>query len=120
GVGVEAALAALDVLHGGVGHRTLPGSDGPDEAEALRTAQHLALHAQALLAVGIHEEPGRAVAVRRVDVRVPQVHRLEHVPIGVDDVVRATHGSSPFDLSEVRPAQSKRTPPSTLKDWPVI
>src|SRR5205814_53742 len=35
-VRVEAALAAVDTLHGALVHRALPGADRPDDAEALR------------------------------------------------------------------------------------
>src|SRR5207249_9338426 len=101
----EAALAAVDILHGALVHRALPGADRPDDAEALRAAQHLALDEQALLAVGVHDEPRRAVTVGRVDVLVPDVHRLEHMSIGVDDVVRARHGSLPSTARIARATQ---------------
>ena len=94
--GSKPPFLPVDVLHGDVGHRALPGADGPDDAEALRAAQHLALHAQALLAVRVDEEARRALAVGGVDVLLPQVERLEHVPIGVDDVIGASHDASPF------------------------
>ncbi|PYM40017.1 MAG: hypothetical protein DME16_26840 [Candidatus Rokuibacteriota bacterium] len=92
---VEATLASLHVLHGQLGHVTLPGSDGPDVAQALRAAQDLALDIEPLLAVLVHDDPRRAVAIRRIHVLFPDIHRLEHVPIGVDDVVGAGHDRSP-------------------------
>ena len=89
GVRVEPAGAPFHVLHRGFGgHLTLPGPDGADDAEALLAAQDLSLDEEALLAVGVDDDPGRPLAKARVDVLVPDVHRFEHVAVGVDDVVR--------------------------------
>ena len=103
GVRVEPARAAFHVLHGGFGgHLTLPGADGPDDAEALLAAQHLPLDEEALLAVGVDDRSGAPARERRVDVLVPDVHRFEHVAVGVDDVVSACHGRSPFEWAPSR------------------
>ena len=78
------------------GTRARRDADGPDDAEALLAAQHLLLDEQPLLAVGVDDDARGALAVGGIDVLVPDVHRLEHVSIGVDDVVRAGHGVTPF------------------------
>src|SRR5262245_5399990 len=49
------------------------------------------LDQQALLAVLVDVEPQRAVAMSRVNVLLPEVEGVEHVSVGVDDVVRGTH-----------------------------
>src|SRR2546426_4641738 len=94
-VRVETAPAALDILHGALVDHALPGPDGADDAEALRAAEDLALYEQAFLAVGVDDDPGRAIPEARVDVLVPQVHGLEDVTVGVDDLVGTRHGWPP-------------------------
>jgi len=95
-VGIEAALAPVDVLHGLLRHLVVARADGPDHPEALLAAQHLLAHAQALLAVGVHDDLGSALAEGGIDVLVPDVHRLQHMSIGVDHVVGAGHVKAPF------------------------
>src|SRR6266850_2196987 len=95
GVGIEAAAPAIDVFHLALFHGALAGPDRADDAEALRAAEDLALYEQAFLAVGVDDDPGRAIAEARVDVLVPQVHGLEDVTVGVDDLVGTRHGWPP-------------------------
>ncbi len=95
-MGIEAARAAVGVLEGGLVHRALAGADGADHVEALLAAQHLPLHEQPFLAVGVDDHAGGAVAVAGIEVLVPEIHRLEDVTVGVDDVVGAGHGRAPF------------------------
>ncbi len=95
GVGIEAAAPAIDVFHLALFHCALAGPDRADDAEALRAAEDLALYEQAFLAVGVDDDPGRAIAEARVDVLVPQVHGLEDVTVGVDDLVGTRHGWPP-------------------------
>ena len=92
---VEAARTPFDVLHRDVIDRALTGADPADETEPFRAAQDLAFDEEPLLAVGVDDHPRRALAIRGVDVLLPDVDRLEDVSVGVDDVVRARHGLSP-------------------------
>src|SRR5262245_43619330 len=94
-VRVEAAAPAIDVFHGALIDRALPGPDGADHAEALGAAEDLALDEQAFLAVGVDDDPRRPVAEARVDVLVPQVYGLEDVTVGVDDLVGTRHAWPP-------------------------
>src|SRR5262249_29776801 len=94
-VRVEAAGATLNVLRRDVRHDALPRADRADEAEPLRAAEDLVFDQQPLLAVGVDDETGRSLAKRGVDVLVPEIERLQYVTVGVDDVVRTTHGWPP-------------------------
>jgi hypothetical protein len=96
-VGIEAALAAVAVLHRLLG-LLFAGADRADDVHAFLAAQHLPLDEETFLAVRVHDHPRGAVSVARVDVLVPHVQRLEHVPISVDDVVRASHGKPPLSI----------------------
>jgi hypothetical protein len=95
-VRIEAALAAVDVLHGLLGHLVIAGADGPDDPEAFLAPQHLLADLEPLLAVGVHDDARSALAVGGIDVLVPDVHRLQHMSVGVDHVVGACHGSLLF------------------------
>ena len=80
-----------------------PTADRAGAAETgLGAAEDLLLDDQALLAVGVLDQPRRPVAESRVDVMVPQIERLEHMAIGIDDVIGATHQRFPRDLIEDR------------------
>ena len=80
------------------GDDALPGADRAGAAEpGLGAAEHLLLDDQALLAVGVLDQPGRPVAEVRVDVTVPEVERLEHMTVGIDNVVGAAHRVSSKD-----------------------
>jgi hypothetical protein len=94
-VRVEAARAPVHELHRRLVHLALPGADGADDVQPFLAAQHLVFDEQALLAVGVDDDLGSAVAEAGVDVLVPDVHGLEDVTVGVDDVVRAGHGDPP-------------------------
>ena len=75
----------------------LPRADRADPADAaLAVADRVLLDDEPLLAVLALDDPRRAVAELRIDVFVPQIQRLEDVPVGVDDVVSATHNPAPF------------------------
>jgi hypothetical protein len=107
---IEAARAPVHVLHGGLGHPALAGADGADHVEALLAPEHLPLDEQAFLAVGVDDHPGGALAVGGIDVLVPDVHRFEHVAVGVDDVVGASHGDLLW-VGEKGPGQVGQTLP---------
>src|SRR5262249_48164984 len=94
-VRVEAAAPTLDVFHGALVDHALSGPDGADHAETLRATEDLALDQQAFLAVGVDDDPRRAISEAGVDVLVPQVHGLEDVTVGVDDLVGTRHGWPP-------------------------
>ena len=67
-------------------------ADAADPAHALLAAEQLALDVSfSLPVVVVDDEPRRAVAEFRVHVFVPEIERLQDVPIGVDDVVGAGH-----------------------------
>jgi hypothetical protein len=75
----------------------LPRPDGADPADAaLAVADHVLLDDEPLLAVLCLDDPRCAVAELGVDVFVPEIQRLEDVPVGVDDVVSGTHNPAPF------------------------
>src|SRR5436309_1319406 len=95
-VRIEAALAPIDVLHRLVFDLALPRADRADHAEALLAAEHLTLDVQALLAIRVAHDPRRAIAELGIDVLVPDVDGLEHVTVGVDDVVGSRHGGPPL------------------------
>src|SRR6516225_6499249 len=96
---VRVEPAGLAVL---VGHRvglddTLPRPYRADPANAeLAVADHVLLDDEPLLAVLALFDPRRPVAELRIDIFVPKVQRLEDVPVGIDDVVGATHMPAPF------------------------
>ena len=93
---VEPALAAFLVLHRVAGDDALAGADPTGAAEpGLGAAQHLLLDDEPLLAVLILDQPRRPVAEFRVHVLVPQIERLKHMTIGIDDVIGATHQRVP-------------------------
>src|SRR6516164_10699522 len=95
-VRIEPAWLPVLILHRVVDD-TLPRSDRADPADAaLAVADHMLLDHEPLLAVLALDDPRRAVAELRIDVSVPQIQRLEDVPIGIDDVVSATHMPAPF------------------------
>jgi hypothetical protein len=54
-------------------------------------AEKLLVDQQLLLAVVPDHEPRRPAAKGRVQIIVPQRNRLQHMTIGVDDVVDAAH-----------------------------
>ena len=92
---IEPAGLAVPVLHRVGGDDALPGADRAGAAEpGLGAAEDLLLDDEALLAVGVLDQPRRPVAEPRVHVMVPQIERLEHMAIGIDDIVGARHGPS--------------------------
>ena len=91
---VEAALAPVLVFHRVGGDRALPGAHATDAAEARLAAKDLLLQEQALLAVLVLDQLGRALAILRIHVVVPQRKRFQDVPIGIDDAVTAAHVAS--------------------------
>src|SRR5437667_422939 len=95
-VRIEAALLALLVCHRVVADHTVAGANGPQRAKTSAPAKRPAVNAQTLLAVGVDKQARRPVTERRVDVLFPEIQRLEDVPVGIDDVVSATHDSTPF------------------------
>jgi hypothetical protein len=54
----------------------MPGTDSTEVAEALRPADHLIFHAQALFAIMIDKEAGGAIAVFGIHVAIPEINRL--------------------------------------------
>ena len=75
----------------------LPRADRADPADAaLAVADRVLLDDEPLLAVLALDDPRRPVAELRIDVFVPEIQRLEDVPVGIDDVVDATHNPAPF------------------------
>src|SRR6267143_1333887 len=93
-VRVEPAFAPLGIFQRASLDDSLPGADGPQAADPPRIAEQLAFDAQALLAVFVDDKPRPALAELGIDVRVPQVERLEDVTVRVDYVVRARHRQS--------------------------
>ena len=90
-VRIEPARLAVLILHRVVDD-ALPRPDRADPADAaLAVADRVLLDDEPLLAVLAFDDPRRAVAELRIDVFVPQIQRLEDVPVGVDDIVSATH-----------------------------
>src|SRR5262249_28880743 len=70
----------------------LPRPDRTDPADAaLTVTDHVLLDDEPLLAILAFDDPRRPVAKLRIDVFVPQTQRFEDVPVGVDDIVSATH-----------------------------
>ena len=91
-VRIEPAGAALLVFHFGRFDLALARPDPADPAHALLAAEQLPLDVELFLAgLGIDHQPRRPVAEFRVHVVVPEVERLQDVPIGIDDVVGADH-----------------------------
>jgi hypothetical protein len=71
---------------------TLPRADPADPADAdPAIADHVLLDDEPLLAVLPLDDPRRPVAERRINILIPQIQRLEDVPVGIDDIVGATH-----------------------------
>ncbi len=94
-VRVEPAGAALIVFHLGRLDRALARPDTADPAHALLAAEQLALDVELLGAGrGIDDKPRRPVAEFGVHVFVPEIERLQDVPIGIDDVIGAGHRDS--------------------------
>jgi hypothetical protein len=54
----------------------MPGTDSTEVAEALRPADHLIFHAQALFAIVIDKELGGAIAVFGIHIPIPEINRL--------------------------------------------
>ncbi len=89
---IEPAGAALVVFHLGRLDRALARADAADPAHALLAAEQLALDVELFGAGrGVDNEPRRPVAELRVHVFVPEIERLQDVPIGIDDVIGAGH-----------------------------
>src|SRR5256714_6651532 len=96
GMRFKAALAAFLVLHRIPGAATLARAAPAGAAEpGLRAAEDLLLDDEALLAVLVLDQPRRPVAEAGLHVIVPQIERLEHMPVGIDDIVGATHQRVP-------------------------
>src|SRR6516164_2268137 len=95
-VRIKPARLSVLILHRVVDD-TLPRPDraNPPDA-ALAVADRVLFDDEPLLAVLALDDPRRAVAKFRIDVFVPEIQRLEDVPIGIDDVVSATHNPAPF------------------------
>src|SRR5882757_2349176 len=75
----------------------LPRPDPANPADADPTVtDRVLLDDEPLLAVLPLDDPRRPVAKRRVDIFVPKIQRLENVPVGIDDIVSATHNPAPF------------------------
>src|SRR5512133_3877166 len=111
GMRVEPALPALAVLHRVGRDDALPRPDPAGAAESgLRAAEDLLLDNEALLAVFVLDQSRGPIAEAGLHVIVPQIERLEHMPVGVDDIVGATHSRflrylvwAPFNQSRPRP-----------------
>src|SRR5262249_46175643 len=74
--------------------RTLPGSNAADAAEARTATQNLLLQQQALFAVLVLHQLGRALAIGGIHVIVPEREWLQHVSVGIDHLVVAVHACS--------------------------
>src|SRR5438477_539419 len=84
GMRVETALAAFLVLHRIAGDDALARADPAGAAEpGLGAAEDLLLDDEALLAVLVFDQPRRPVAEAGLHVIVPQIERLEHMPVGI-------------------------------------
>ncbi len=92
---IEAALAPLLVLHGIVHHGAITRANTADGTQTLLAAEQLLADLQALLAVLVANELRRLIAEFWVHVVFPERQRLQNVSVGIDDVVRAVHDSSP-------------------------
>ena len=94
---IEPTGLAVLVRHRVALDDTLPRANGADPADAaLAVADRVLLHNEPLFAVLLLDDPRRPVAKARVYILVPKIQRLEDVPVGVDDVVSATHNPSSF------------------------
>src|SRR5436305_7474373 len=116
---VEPPGLAVPVLHRVGRDDALPGADRPCPAEpGLSAAEDLLLDDEALLAVGVLDQPRRPVAEVWVHVMVPQIERLQHMPVGIDNVVGTGHRKFPPISSAVRPAicLSSRPSPTAVRD----
>src|SRR5215472_2183067 len=119
---VEPAPLPFTVSEGVGLDRALPDADRAEAADPARIAQHFALDREALLAILIDGEPRPALVECGINVFVPEVEWLQDMTVGIDDVVGARHGPSPFgcmrgnDASGYAPAARGRTPqnPSRL------
>ena len=97
-VRVEPAGLAFLVFHRVGGDDALARADRADPADAeLRVADRVLLDDQPLLAaLVVLDDARRPVAELGIDVFVPEIERLQDMPVGIDDVVGAGHqGSSP-------------------------
>ena len=94
-MGIETALTTLAIadVNRSV---SLPGANGADETEAGRPAQHLTFQPQALFAVGVNKQLRGALAVGGLHILVPQIERLQHMSIRVNDTIAASHGGFPL------------------------
>jgi hypothetical protein len=96
---VRVEPAGLAVL---VGHRVgfddaLTRADRADPADVdPAVTDRVLLDDEPLPAVLRFDDLGRAVPEFRIDLFVPQVQRLEDVPVRIDDVVSTTHNPAPF------------------------
>src|SRR5262249_16010416 len=89
---IEPAFASLGIFQGVGLDDPLPDTDGTQAADSPRIAQHLAFDVEAYLDVFVDDEPRPALTELGIDVRVPQIDRLEDVPVRVHHVVCARHG----------------------------
>src|SRR4029450_2847800 len=74
----------------------LPSTCSPTLSRALPPPPPPLAALEPLLAVGVHDDARSALAVGGIDVLVPDVHRLQHMSVGVDHVVGACHGNLLF------------------------
>ncbi len=91
-VRIEAALPALGVLH--VLDRILAAPDDVDRAggaDTVKARKRPANEPHHLLAMLVDEIFGGLVAIGGVNIALPQIHRFQHVAVGIDDIVSAAH-----------------------------
>ena len=97
---VEPTRLAVLVRHRVGFDDTLPCTDSADPADAdAAVADRVLLDDEPLLAVLRFDDLGRAVPEFPIDVFVPQVQRLEDVPVRIDDVVSTAHNPAPFGVN---------------------
>ncbi len=99
-VRIEPAGLAVLVRHRVAFDDALPRADRTDPADAEPpVTDRVLLHNEPLLAVLPLDDARRPVAEGRIDVFVPKIERLEDMPVGIDDVVNATHNPAPFRVA---------------------
>ena len=94
-VRVEAALAAFVVFHlDGRPLMVFPGADAAAQPQSLISAgEHPPFEDHVLVAALVDMASGRAITKRRIDVILPQVQRLQHMAVRIDNVIGAAHSN---------------------------
>src|SRR5581483_11750394 len=114
-MGIKPTLAPFGILHANwdvlgmvpLAINAFAHANRPNQSQSRRRAKQLAFHQKSLFAFVIHDEIRRPVAVLRVNVLPPKMPRFQHMAVGINNVIRASHSFPP--LHSVTLPERKRT-----------